>query len=333
MRLWPAVPPTAAADWVAACLPRFSAFISAHASNNHHARGIALDSILLAPAQFLVRKGGGWNCRKAAFRLQLNIRSLLAQGPLPRSRPPRARCVVSGDVAAPDLAWKRKLLRSAELASRGQWRRAAQVLSRPDFVPPSAESCAALRAKQTSSDTAIPALPPDTPRIIIDPDVLGRVIRNSADGRTGPPGWTAELLLPLWDNEVCKQGICLLTELISNDDLDPHSRLLLTSSVLFGIPKKNSDVRPLAIGEEFLKLAERLCLGLVRPDMASMFEPVQLGVSPSGPAPSRFSKLPSRPIPTTWRRMLTLSTCTTRATGVSLSLKSMRTPCLRKCGG
>ena len=67
-------------------------------------------------------------------------------------------------------------------------------------------------------------------------------------------------MLPLWDNVVCKQGICLLIELISNDDLDPHSRLLLTSSVLFGIPKKNSDVRPLAIRDEFLKLAERVCL-------------------------------------------------------------------------
>ena len=277
------MPHAAAADWVAACLPRFSAFIAAHSANNHHARGLALDAILLAPAQFLVRKGGGWNCRKAAVKLQQHIRSLLAQGPLPRP-PLRARGVVPADAAVPDLAWKRKLLRSAELASRGQWRRAAQVLSRPDFVPPSAVSCAALRAKQTSSDTAIPALPPDTPRIIIDPEVLESVIRGSADGRTGgPSGWTAELMLPLWDNVVCKQGICLLIELISNDDLDPHSRLLLTSSVLFGIPKKNSDVRPLAIGDEFLKLAERVCLGLVRSDLSGIFEPVQLGISPSGP--------------------------------------------------
>ena len=282
-RLWPFVPHAAAADWVAACLPRFSAFIAAHSANNHHARGLALDAILLAPAQFLVRKGGGWNCRKAAVKLQQHIRSLLAQGPLPRP-PLRARGVMPADAAVPDLAWKRKLLRSAELASRGQWRRAAQVLSRPDFVPPSAVSCAALRAKQTSSDTAIPALPPDTPRIIIDPEVLESVIRGSADGRTGgPSGWTAELMLPLWDNVVCKQGICLLIELISNDDLDPHSRLLLTSSVLFGIPKKNSDVRPLAIGDEFLKLAERVCLGLVRSDLSGIFEPVQLGISPSGP--------------------------------------------------
>ena len=281
-RLWPFLPHAAATDWVAACLPRFAAFIDAHSANNHHARGLALDAILLAPAQFLVRKGGGWNCRKAAVKLQQHIRSLLAQGPLPRPSP-HARGVPA-DVPAPDVAWKRKLLRSAELASRGQWRRAAQVLSRPDFVPPSAVSCEALRAKQTSSDTAIPAFPPDTPRIIIDPDVLVRVIRGSADGRTGgPSGWTAELMLPLWDNEVCKQGICLLTELISNDDLDPHSRLLLTSSVLFGIPKKNSDVRPLAIGDEFLKLAERVCLGLVRPNLGGMFEPVQLGISPSGP--------------------------------------------------
>lgn len=53
----------------------------------------------------------------------------------------------------------------------------------------------------------------------------------------GPSGWTAELLVPLLDDKVCKDGITLLVRLIANNDLDIHSRNLLTSSMLHAIPK------------------------------------------------------------------------------------------------
>jgi hypothetical protein len=50
---------------------------------------------------------------------------------------------------------------------------------------------------------------------------------------------------------------------ISNDALDVHSRELLTSCLLLGVPKKNSNVpRPIAIGEVFLKTAASYCYKL-----------------------------------------------------------------------
>ena len=45
----------------------------------------------------------------------------------------------------------------------------------------------------------------------------------------GPSGWTAELVVPLLTDQVCLKGLALLCQLIANNELDEHSRLLLTS--------------------------------------------------------------------------------------------------------
>lgn len=91
--------------------------------------------------------------------------------------------------------------------------------------------------------------------VIVDDKVLIKLASKSCNGRKGgPSGWTSELIRTLLTDEVCKQGICLLIQLICNDRLDPQSRFLLTCSLLHGIPKSNADLRPLAIGEEFLRL-------------------------------------------------------------------------------
>ena len=56
--LWKAVPPSALFDWTTACRPRFAALLDAHSSSDNPRIGAAFDSILQAPAVFLVRNGG-----------------------------------------------------------------------------------------------------------------------------------------------------------------------------------------------------------------------------------------------------------------------------------
>jgi hypothetical protein len=77
----------------------------------------------------------------------------------------------------------------------------------------------------------------------------------------------------------------LLTQLIANNELDDHSRYLLTASILHGIPKpgRPNELRPLAIGELFLKIAAKYCLNLDKHELPGIFEPVQLATSPAGP--------------------------------------------------
>ena len=94
----------------------------------------------------------------------------------------------------------------------------------------------------------------------------------------GPSGWTAELLLPLLSDETCLKGITLLVQLIANNTLDDHSRTLLTCSLLHAIPKKDNDLRPLALGELFVKLACKYCFNLDAPGFPDIFEPIQLAV-------------------------------------------------------
>ena len=136
--LWSALPESAEFDWVAACRPRFAAITDAHAARDQLAIGAAVDSILLAPSFFLVRKGGGWGSREGANRLKLYIQARISGLPVPaRSSAPRAAPSPSPDAAA--AAWKSRRDKAIELGSRGQLRRAGQVLCRPDFAPPSAE--------------------------------------------------------------------------------------------------------------------------------------------------------------------------------------------------
>ena len=84
-------------------------------------------------------------------------------------------------------------------------------------------------------------------------------------------------------DDVCLEGITVLVQLIANNALDDQSRMLLTSSLLFGLPKPNGDIRPIAVGELFVKLAARYCFDLSAPHFPGHFEPVQLAVgSPNG---------------------------------------------------
>ena len=68
----------------------------------------------------------------------------------------------------------------------------------------------------------------------------------------------------------------MLTQLIANNELDDQSRYLLTASILHGIPKpgRPNELRPLAIGELFLKIAAKYCLNLDKHELPGIFEPV-----------------------------------------------------------
>ena len=75
----------------------------------------------------------------------------------------------------------------------------------------------------------------------------------------------------------------MLIQLIANNELDDHSRDLFTASI-HGIPKpgRPHELRPLAVGELFLKLAAKYCLNLDKHELPGIFEPIQLAFSPAG---------------------------------------------------
>jgi hypothetical protein len=182
--------------------------------------------------------------------------------------------------------WKAKLSRAAQVVKGGSvphLRRAVQILTRSGIAKLTKKNADTLRSKNTSTSSEIPECPADAPLIILDNDILGKLIHKSCNARKGgPSGWTAELIRTLWADQVCRKGISLLVQLICNDMLDPQSRFLLTSSLLHGIPKDADDLRPLAIGEEFLRTAAKYCFNLDSHNFSSIFEPLQLAIGSAG---------------------------------------------------
>jgi len=166
------------------------------------------------------------------------------------------------------------------LASRARRRGVSSPLrSRPSRSAPCPLSKSCIPHWRSRAPT------PAAPVIVVDKAKLRLLIRSSPKGlAAGPSGWTAELLGPLIEDDICLEGIALLIQLIANNQLDPHSRCLLTSSLLLGIPKPDSDaLRPLAIGELFLKLAAKYCHDMDKGEHTGIFEPIQLALdSPSG---------------------------------------------------
>ena len=187
-----------------------------------------------------------------------------------------------GDITAE--AWSARVRNSLPFFRASHFRRGVQALTSDGFVETSTASLAQLRSKQTAAPPIADAVLPDNaPRITIDFDSLSTLVCKSCNGRKGgASGWTSELIRALLTDELCASALTLLIELIANDELDAHSRRLLTTSVMHGLPKPNNDVRPLAIGEEFLRLAARYCSDLDRASLPDVFDSIQFAFTPGG---------------------------------------------------
>ena len=279
-RLWWYLPEGCSELWVAANRPRFQTLLAAHRANDTRALGHALDAILATPAECLVRRRGGVRAVASIRRRLRTVAAAARRGTHAASGP----VLIEPPAALPSDTWAGQIRRAAELASRGDLRRATRALTRdaaPICSPAAVES---LRRKHPPATAAIPACPAHAPRIVVDRDDLIALVRKLAPGcAASGPGWSAALLKPLMQDDVCVDGVVLLVQLVANNELDPSSRALITTSLLLGIPKPNQDIRPIAIGDLFLKLAARYCFNLDAHRFPSVFEPLQLAIgSPGG---------------------------------------------------
>ena len=285
-RLWWFIPNGCEDHWVTAARPRWQALLDAHTNEDARARNSAVDHILVLPAMSLVRKRGGRRRTRNAIRRRL----VAVAAPIP----PTVGSLYPRDQTLPQIPaghnfselerWKAKVRRAAERGSRGNTKQCTNALTQDGTAGWTEESIRTMNEKHPPATNPIPDCPDDAPYTIIDKDRLEKLTVALAKATAaGPSGWTAELLLPLFRDEVCAAGISLLVQLIANNELDAHSRRLLTTSVLHAIPKPGSDdLRPLALGEFFVKLASKYCFNLDSNNFPSIFEPTQLTVGCPG---------------------------------------------------
>jgi hypothetical protein len=257
--------------------------LDAHALDDQRALGLAVDSILVLPAQSLVRTRDGRRRTRNAIRTRLRTVAAARAPVVPGWLPPHGRggsLHVGSPAAFSELAvWKAKVRRAVERARAGKTKRCVDVLTQDGMASWTGERISHMRAKHPPATNVAPDCPADAPSVFVDPKDLDKLVRSLANfTAAGPSGWTAELLLPLLDDEVCMQGITLLTQLIANNQLDSHSRNLLTCSLLNAIPKSDGGLRPLALGEFFVKLACKYCFALDAVNFPGIFEPIQLAI-------------------------------------------------------
>lgn len=133
--------------------------------------------------------------------------------------------------------------------------------------------------------SASPPLPPNAPHTIaVDPPDLAVMIRRRiATGAAGGlSGWNGDLLSPLTYDQECLEGLAALTCDIANGNVTANTRALLTACRLYGLPKANLSLRPVACGEVLLKVAAMVCSDAVADGIPTVLPCIQLAIGAAG---------------------------------------------------
>jgi hypothetical protein len=89
-------------------------------------------------------------------------------------------------------------------------------------------------------------------------------------------------MVPLLDNPACYAAILALLTDIINGDIDPTAAPLLLSSRLIPATKPNGGIRPIAVGEVFMRLAGLVAITHIADVITKIFGNVQLGCGAPG---------------------------------------------------
>ncbi len=131
----------------------------------------------------------------------------------------------------------------------------------------------------------IPVMP-DCPVLDVNLARLEHAFRRlAAKASPGLSGWRKSLLTCLMQDPRCIGGIAFLVRLILNGSItDPALREALLGSRLIALakPTGNGAVRPIAIGDIFVKLAAHYALDLVSAHIPHLFHPLQFGLYTRG---------------------------------------------------
>ena len=127
----------------------------------------------------------------------------------------------------------------------------------------------------------VPQPPQQIPPVSFSTSLVSQVIRKRAPRGTAPglSGWTESLLLPILTAPDLTDHLSLLLSDIASANLNDDARRLLLRSRLLPVRKKDGGVRPVVIGETFVRLAA-LCALRSLPNglLQRTFAPRQFGI-------------------------------------------------------
>lgn len=133
---------------------------------------------------------------------------------------------------------------------------------------------------------AVPKPPQNANIIIVDLELLKKIIKERlANGSArSATGWTAELLLPLIEDEVCMRGLGDIVQDIMNNNVSEDGRQILLLGKLIAVQKHGDPTtpRPVTIGDILYKAAAVYGLKLVEGALPPIFKGIQLGLGEPG---------------------------------------------------
>ena len=100
----------------------------------------------------------------------------------------------------------------------------------------------------------------------------------------GPTAWTEELLFQALGHDELAVELAAMLSYIANGLPSLFLRSRLTRGWIVGIPKPGGGVRPIAIGETFLKVASALAMRYCARDITALFGDTQFGIARPGGA-------------------------------------------------
>lgn len=174
-----------------------------------------------------------------------------------------------------------------ELVEQGQYSRAVKLLEQSDPVNVTPEVVNTLKELHPDSNKPMPAVSVHAPKVtVLDEKAFVKFFRTRVDRSSagGCSGWTNQLVAPLLDDDVCLQGLMDLFILILNDNLSSKARTWLTASreMAFEKEKGKAGIRPIAMGEVFVRLVTAFQLSQCSDIAANAFMSVQVGVQVPG---------------------------------------------------
>ena len=177
--------------------------------------------------------------------------------------------------------WKNN--RATELASAGLLGKAARVLERENMpLPPNVG--ALLQQLHPKCNEQLPTHTSEPAIVAVDPERLLAVMKQQASLKSpGPSSWTEDLLFQAANqSEECLALLSTMVKDIANGTVPPEVADVVRSCRLIAIPKSDTAVRPIAIGESIVKIAEAYVMRVGGAPAIETLRPEQSAFDPAG---------------------------------------------------
>jgi len=155
-------------EWQDTCRPFFQDYRKACQSFNMALRSDALLALLKLPQKALIRSRGGRGRAVRSLASQLSHVSSPAVSPIPAAD----RASLPLDPLLP------KILRANDLISQGYVSKGVRSLLQDGLAPFDNKVFVALQSLHPPASEPVPPLPVDSPRLVVDPQILARIINT-----------------------------------------------------------------------------------------------------------------------------------------------------------